>query len=80
MVVTIVLALWCLGFGYFVREWTTYPSWHHRARAVVAAVLWPIFLVSLLLRAPLEEEPEEEPWQPPPPPTPPEKLFPDDEW
>jgi hypothetical protein len=79
---TIALCLWCLGFGYFVREWTFFESWRHRARAIVAALLWPIFLIILLLQAPPEEE---EPWHPPPPPAPREKLpqeglFPDDEW
>jgi hypothetical protein len=74
---TIILSLWCLGFGYFVRDWTVFDSARHRARAVVAAVLWPFLLVMLLLQAPPEEE---EPWQPPPPPKPREKLFPTDEW
>ncbi len=76
---TIVLAIWCLGFGYFVREWTSFESWHHRVRAVVAAVMWPVFLILLVMTPPVEEV-EEEPWQPPPPVKPPERLFPDDEW
>jgi hypothetical protein len=80
MVETIVLSLWCLGFGYFIREWTTYDGWRYRARAVIAAVLWPLLLVVLLLSTPFSEESETEDWRPPPPPQPPESLFPDDEW
>jgi hypothetical protein len=78
MLTTIVMCLWCLGFGYFIREWTVFETWRHRIRAIVAAILWPIFLIVLLLQAP--PEPEEEPWQPPQPPNTPERLFPDDEW
>jgi hypothetical protein len=79
MLWTAALALWCVGFGYFIRDWLEYDSWQHRARAVFAAVLWPVLLVVLLLSgSPPEEEP---PWEPPPPPPPPEKsLFPDDDW